>query len=168
MLALSIRQPWAWLILHAGKDIENRSWSRRVRGRVLIHAAKGMSRGEYADAFAFAEVQCGFRGRRPEFDAIERGGIVGSVEIVDCVTASASPWFMGEHGFVLREPRVLPFVPWRGELGFFACDLALARRHAQAAADVAAARFAAGPAADAATAPAQPHLFDPAAKDPRP
>ena len=26
MKALSIRQPWAWAILHAGKDIENRDW----------------------------------------------------------------------------------------------------------------------------------------------
>lgn len=120
-LAISIRQPWAWLILHAGKDIENRNWQCRVRGRVLIHAAKGMSRGEYVEAFAFA-ARCGFRGRRPEFEAVERGGIVGSVEIVDCVTASRSPWFVGEYGFVLRDPRVLPFVPWRGELGFFACD----------------------------------------------
>lgn len=25
-LALSVRQPWAWAIIHAGKDIENRTW----------------------------------------------------------------------------------------------------------------------------------------------
>jgi hypothetical protein len=47
MKALSIRQPWAWLILHAGKDIENRDWPTRFRGRFLIHAAKGMTRDEY-------------------------------------------------------------------------------------------------------------------------
>lgn len=40
MKALSIRQPWAWMILHAGKDIENREWPTRFRGRVLIHASK--------------------------------------------------------------------------------------------------------------------------------
>lgn len=28
MIALSIRQPWAWLIINAGKDIENRDWKR--------------------------------------------------------------------------------------------------------------------------------------------
>ena len=39
MKALSIRQPWAWLILHGGKDIENRTWATKLRGRVLIHAA---------------------------------------------------------------------------------------------------------------------------------
>lgn len=34
MKALSIRQPWAWLILHAGKDIENRVWQTRFRGEL--------------------------------------------------------------------------------------------------------------------------------------
>ena len=36
--ALSIRQPWAWLVVHGYKDVENRSWSTGFRGRVLIHA----------------------------------------------------------------------------------------------------------------------------------
>ena len=43
MKALSIRQPWAWLIVNGHKDIENRSWPTRFRGPVLIHAAKGMT-----------------------------------------------------------------------------------------------------------------------------
>jgi hypothetical protein len=37
--ALSIRQPWVWAIVHAGKDIENRTWWTPYRGPVLIHAA---------------------------------------------------------------------------------------------------------------------------------
>ena len=50
MIALSIRQPWAYCILDYGKDIENRTWSTSIRGRVLIHASKGMSRKEYEEA----------------------------------------------------------------------------------------------------------------------
>ena len=122
MLALSIRQPWAWLILHAGKDIENRSWPTKFRGRVLVHASKGMTRDEWESAWTFAHGS----GASPKAvaagltrDNIERGGIVGSVEIVDCVTASASRWFMGDYGFVLRNPEPLPFRPFRGALGFF-------------------------------------------------
>lgn len=34
MLALSIRQPWASLILKAGKDIENRDWPTRARAAI--------------------------------------------------------------------------------------------------------------------------------------
>lgn len=55
----------------------------------------------------------------PPLADLQRGGIVGSVQIVDCVMQSDSPWFRGRFGFVLRDPRPLPFVPWRGSLGFF-------------------------------------------------
>ena len=55
----------------------------------------------------------------PSFAELARGGIVGSVEIVDCVEDSDSPWFIGRYGFVLRDPRPMPFVPWKGALGFF-------------------------------------------------
>lgn len=118
MLALSVRQPWAWLIIHGGKDVENRDWSTRVRGRVLIHAAKGCTIDEYRDGEAFAfDVNLGIR--VPPLTTLDRGGIVGSVEIVDCVVSSPSPWFQGKYGFVLRDPRPLPFRPVRGQLGFF-------------------------------------------------
>ena len=48
-----------------------------------------------------------------------RGGIIGSVELVEVVQDSASPWFLGPYGFVLRDPRPCEFVPLRGRLGFF-------------------------------------------------
>ena len=125
MLALSIRQPWAWLILNAGKDIENRTWQTKLRGRVLIHAAKGCTKPEYYDAVFWARAALGqpTTGRLdlgiPRPETIDRGGIVGSVEIVDCVTSSASTWWMGPVGFVLRDPRPLPFLPYKGRLSFF-------------------------------------------------
>jgi hypothetical protein len=130
MKALSIRQPWASLILKAGKDIENRCWPTKFRGRILIHAAKGMTRDEHEDAIDFAVMACkakphpearGATFRELGFarDDLPRGGIIGSVEIVDCVKYSASPWFMGEYGFLLRDPQPLPFRPWKGQLGFF-------------------------------------------------
>ena len=34
MKALTIKQPWAWAILHGGKDIENRNWFTSVAGGV--------------------------------------------------------------------------------------------------------------------------------------
>lgn len=122
MLTLSVRQPWAWLILRGGKSIENRRWSTSVRGRILLHASKGMTRGEYDDVALFLRRSTSDELRRielPARDSLERGGIVGSVEIVDCVSGMDSPWFFGPFGFVLRDPRLLPFRPWRGSLGFF-------------------------------------------------
>ncbi|WP_153116046.1 ASCH domain-containing protein [Rhodocyclus tenuis] len=121
MKAISIRQPWAWMILN-GKDVENRDWATRFRGRVLIHASKGMTYEEWQDAWEFAQgsglspkaVNAGLTSKN-----IARGGIVGSVEIVDCVTKSDSRWFVGRYGFLLRDPEPLPFIPFKGQLGFF-------------------------------------------------
>ena len=41
--AISIRQPWAWLIVNGYKDVENRIWATSLRGRVLIHAGASKS-----------------------------------------------------------------------------------------------------------------------------
>jgi hypothetical protein len=122
-LALSIRQPWASLILLAGKDIENRTWETRVRGPLLIHAAKGMTRREYLDAMDFADANgsCRIGHLLDSFEPgnLPRGGIIGSVNLVDCVYQSDSPWFQGPYGFVLCDPMPLPFIPFNGRLGFF-------------------------------------------------
>ena len=120
ILCLSIRQPWAWAILHAGKDVENRDWTTRVRGRVLVHASKGCTRDEWTDA-AYSIARIANELAVPELKALDRGGIVGSIDIVNCVEDSASPWFVGKYGFVLANPRPLPFTTCKGQLGFFEC-----------------------------------------------
>ena len=115
--ALSIRQPWAWAIIHAGKDIENRDWPTKFRGPVCIHAARGMTIGDYAAARSFMSAMQ--KAYPPNRDDLQRGGIIGVAEIIDCVEASESPWFMGRYGFVLRNMRAVPFIPVKGALGFF-------------------------------------------------
>ena len=109
--ALSVRQPWAWAIIHAGKDIENRTWQTDFRGRIAIHAGMKYKTG-------------GDEHLSRRFDItvptdIARGGIIGTVELVDCVTSSPSRWFEGPYGFVLRDPRPTAFLPMPGKLGIF-------------------------------------------------
>jgi hypothetical protein len=122
-IALSIRQPWAWAILHAGKDIENRGWSTNFRGRFYLHAAKGMALTEYEEFIAFTQD----RFSAPEVASPSRedllfGGIIGEAELADCVREHASPWFVGKYGFVLRNAKPLPFRPLKGSLGFFVIE----------------------------------------------
>lgn len=122
--AISIRQPWAWAIINAGKDIENRSWPTRFRGSVCIHAAKGMTREEYRSCLGFAHsLYCTKPFPRgltmPEFGDLQRGGIIGVATIVDCVSESDSPWFFGNYGFVLADVHPVDFIPVKGALGFF-------------------------------------------------
>jgi hypothetical protein len=81
-----------------------------------------MTHAEHQDAYEFI---LGFNKTLalnmpgPQSSELVRGGIVGSVEIVYCVTGSDSPWFMGPYGFVLRNPIILPFQPCKGALKFF-------------------------------------------------
>lgn len=120
LLALSIRQPWAWLVIHGGKDIENRTWPTKIRGRVLIHASKGLTVPEWEDAHEFVAVfNDELAQSMPRVSRLERGGIIGEAEIVDCVQDFESEWFSGPYGFVIRNPKPLPFRPCRGALGFF-------------------------------------------------
>lgn len=120
-LALSVRQPWAWAIIHGGKDIENRTWRRpnpglEYRGDVAIHAAQGMTRNE----FESAELTMALNGADcPRPDELKRGGIIGIARIVDVVRKSDSPWFFGPVGFVLTDPRPVEFIRASGNLGFF-------------------------------------------------
>lgn len=123
MKALSILQPWAWLIVHGHKNIENRRWSTRERGRILVHAGKSYSRFEHdvgvlTDLFEGPDLFTGIQ--FPRYEDMPRGCIVGSVEIVDCVLHHSSPW-KDPHswGFVLANAAPCEPRPYRGQLGFF-------------------------------------------------
>lgn len=119
--ALSIRAPWWWFILHGGKDIENRDWPTKFRGRIYIHASKWFGKSDATDDYLFAWKMAPNSNPIGLASMRDFGGhIVGSVEIVDCVSKSVSPWFFGRFGFVLRDPVALSEpIPCKGRLGFF-------------------------------------------------
>ncbi|MDM8540249.1 ASCH domain-containing protein [Desulfococcaceae bacterium HSG9] len=116
MKALSVRQPWAWLIVHGYKDIENRTWKTAFRGRFLVQAGLKFDYQGYADVLNQFEISL------PPVSMFDLGGIVGVAAIVDCVNQSDSPWFSGPYGFILKNPQPLPFSALRGQLGFFNAD----------------------------------------------
>lgn len=116
MRALSIRQPWAWLIVNRYKDIENRSWATKYRGRFLVHASLKLEKHVYD------MVRDSFGIEPPPPNEIERGGIVGVSTILDCVDDSDSPWFLGPYGFELGDSKPRRFKPMPGKLGFFKVD----------------------------------------------
>ena len=119
MRALSIRQPWAWLVVSGYKDIENRTWPTRFRGRVYVHAGQlAMPPGSFPAQEDYIR-QAGIW--IPE--DLPRGAIVGEVSIVDCVVSAASPWFGGPYGWIVADPlRYAIPIPCRGRLGFFWVD----------------------------------------------
>ena len=119
MKALSIRQPWAWLIVNGYKNIENRTWFTKYRGPVLIHAAKTPEPISFFEVISYYDLDL-----EPADVFLQFGGIVGQAEIVDCVSSHESKWFHGPRGFVLENARPLPFEPYRGQLGLFEAQYA--------------------------------------------
>lgn len=132
VMALSLRSPWWWFILHSTKRIENRSWATRYRGPILIHASRWWNARDVAENFAAGREMAIESGHLPPGPVTLRdlkqksGLLVGRAVVVDCVTASASPWFMGPYGFVLDEVESLAAaLPCTGALGFFDAGPAL-------------------------------------------
>ncbi len=134
--ALSVRQPWAWAIIYAGKDIENRSAAAIQKGRMIckriaIHASKGMTRDEYEDGRNYiADVlfRKGIGGSVPRPEELVRGALIGSVSVVGIVKQSDSLWWMGPRGLVLQDPCAWTHPhPCVGDLGYF--DLEKERHH---------------------------------------
>lgn len=120
MKAITIKQPWASLIVESGKDIENRTWPTHYRGPVLIHASKKLDDWECYAANALIE----FKGITMQLEKwsdtnLPLGGIIGVAEIVDCVTSHPSPWFVGPYGFVLANVKPVRYIPCRGALGLW-------------------------------------------------
>lgn len=110
---LTVRQPWAWAIIHAGKNVENRVWSTDFRGRLLIHAARrpdrrGAGALESAGIIVPAEELAG-------------GVIVGSVYVADCIRDSRSPWARaGVWNWLLENPEpATAVVTFRGREKLF-------------------------------------------------
>jgi hypothetical protein len=119
---LSIRQPWSNAILCGLKDVENRSMRTAIRGRILIHASANTQPDTFADWLQFIKrrglYQEAMNALTNAGDA-RYGGIIGSVEIIDCIKDSPSPWYTGQWAYVLRDPQPLEFLHLRGMPGFF-------------------------------------------------
>src|SRR5436190_8194637 len=125
-LALSIRQPWATLILLGLKTVEIRRWTTPIRGRVSIHA------GKIADKRSE-----GWSHVPPEHFEItrRRAGLVGAADLVDCISYrskrdfsrdyqlhfSPPAWYLPPclFGFRFECPAIVTFRAISGQVKFF-------------------------------------------------
>lgn len=96
MKTITIKNPWAYLICSGEKNIENRTWPTKYRGRVLVHAsASPVPMKHEADVFTYAQW---WQGLAPDqrilmqSNTLPNSAIIGSVEIVDCVVNHESIW----------------------------------------------------------------------------
>jgi hypothetical protein len=136
--ALSIKQPWATLLLHGLKTIEIRSWPTARRGRLLIHAARVSD--SHPGAWALVPGKLSRAARLT-------GGIVGACDLTGCITYRTAQAFAADqerhlnepdwfrppvlYGFTLANPAPLPFRPYPGRVRFFVVEDDLPRRRAK-------------------------------------
>ena len=101
---LTVRQPFASLLVHGIKDVENRSWTPRHRGAMFIHA--GRAPAEVAPPLSAPWL------------AYPTGSVIGLVELVEITTDASSRWAdHGQHHWHVRPLLVLDEpVPVRGKL----------------------------------------------------
>lgn len=116
MKTLSIKQPFAELILQGRKKIELRKWNTNFRGEFLIHASK-IPDEQAMRKFGFKNLSCGY--------------IIGKIRLVDVkiykteeehnkdknLHLASSIW--GNYGFVLENPERIEKIPCKGNLGFW-------------------------------------------------
>lgn len=123
MKALTIKQPWATLIMQGDKRFEFRSWKTNFRGDVLIHAGKGLDK------------EAVVRLKKYLPDELPMGKILGKVTITDCVPMSdefakmlskensdiyTSHSFSNNYGFKIENVEVFDTpIDAKGQLGFW-------------------------------------------------
>lgn len=130
MKAISIKQPWASLIAHGIKDIENRTWKcpqKYIGQRVLIHASKVSAKDYFIPKRLFINSKVCYILESKE---LPEGAIIGSVVISDCVQNHPSVWAeKGCWNWVLKDAVLFdkPIMNVKGKLSFweFSCFLFL-------------------------------------------
>lgn len=143
MRAITIKQPWASLIVEGIKDVENRTWrcpQKYIGKRVLVHAGMDnlLKRVKYGDTIQFmTPEQIEYVIRTYERNLaifgtnLPTGAIIGSVKIVDCVVNHESIWAEQSddhqiltmrpiYNWVLANPIKFPEpIPCKGKLSFW-------------------------------------------------
>ena len=130
MKAITVKQPWASLIVHGIKDIENRTWAcpkKYIGQRVLIHAgASSWIWNRVLNYINFVNkkllpvfIKLGYNGTW--LRNLPTGSIIGSVQIVGCVINHPSIWAeKGVYNWVLANPVLFEKpIPAKGKLSFW-------------------------------------------------
>ena len=119
MKVLTIRQPWATLIVRGIKDVENRTWATSYRGPLLIHAARRdalLNNDQWSNLLALLP-------DRPQRAELARGVILGRVTLGACsrFLHVTSPWHeAGSIGWLFTAPAHFACpIPTRGRLGLW-------------------------------------------------
>lgn len=126
--ALTVKHPWAYLICAGIKDVENRTWPTKYRGRIYIHAgAKADTGYMYTEDQWLKLCELGYK---PHYMSgyLKYSAIIGHVDVVDCVQNHDSIWAEKDcYHWVLANPVLYkePILKVRGALSLWDCSIYL-------------------------------------------
>lgn len=127
MKVLSIKEPFASLILNGKKKIETRSWKTNYRGKLYIHASlkKVVVKDERYKKLL---------GLLPEDYEFKYGKIICECNLTDCIYMDSKflneikkdeleslcgHYELGRYAWVLEDVKIIDFIPAKGKLGIW-------------------------------------------------
>lgn len=124
MKVLSIKEPWASLIMNGTKKIETRSWKTKYRGEIYIHASLSktkITKPEVYELIKDMNFKCGY--------------IICKCNLVDCIYMTdeyvndmkinhyeeyiCGHYEVGRYAWIVEDVRVIEPIEAKGKLGLW-------------------------------------------------
>lgn len=118
---LTIKNPWAYLIIRGLKDVENRSWKTNYRGKLLIHTSQSPIKFNSFEIFTPDQIKT-IQTNNIDFNNLINSAIIGEVELIDCIQNSNSIWAeSGQWHWVMKNPIIYtsPILNVKGSLSIW-------------------------------------------------
>lgn len=124
MKVLSIKEPWASLIMNGTKKIETRSWKTKYRGEIYIHASLSkakITKPEVYELIKDMNFKCGY--------------IICKCNLVDCIYMTdeyvndmktnhyeeyiCGHYEVGRYAWIVEDVKVIEPIKAKGKLGLW-------------------------------------------------
>jgi hypothetical protein len=116
MKALSLKQPWAELVVSGLKKIEIRKWNTKFRGDFLIHASK-VPDNVAMERFGFKDLPFG--------RIVGKAKLINVKKYIDKDEFVKDKWLhlatsdFENYGFILEDVKMVKEIKCKGALGFW-------------------------------------------------
>jgi hypothetical protein len=119
---LSVKNPWAFLIVSGLKDVENRSWKTNYRGKLLIHSTQTPIKfNNYNELFTPDQIK-ELQDNNTNFNNLSNSAIIGEVDLINCIQNSDSIWAeYGQWHWIISNPNIYinPVLNVKGSLSIW-------------------------------------------------
>lgn len=128
---ITLKQPFAHLIVTGHKEFETRNWQTNYRGDLYIHAGQQF----YFSDYNVCQQDPFFKAALPDLSKLQTGAIIGKVKLVNCARVEEikhmltekelkfGNYWPGYYGWELEEPQMIEPIPMLGKLSIWEADI---------------------------------------------